>query len=106
MVIPKALREKVLEEIHADHQGIVRSKAIARSFVWWPGMDKDIEMFVKKCTQCAVYQNEPSKLSMHPWEYPKHPWQRLHMDYAGPFLSHSYLIVVDAYSKWPEIILT
>ena len=106
VVIPTSLRQRVLEEIHADHQGIVRSKAIARSFVWWPGMDQNIEMFVKNCTMCAVHQNEPPKASMHPWEYPKYPWQRIHIDYAGPFLGHSYLIVVDAYSKWPEVIPT
>ena len=41
---------------------------------------------------------------MHPWEYPKYAWQRLHIDYAGPFLNHSFLIIVDAYSKWPEVI--
>lgn len=106
VVIPHTLRHKVLEELHAEHQGIVKSKAIARSFVWWPGMENDIENFVKKCEQCAVHQNEPSRSSLHPWEYPKYPWQRLHIDYAGPFLGHSYLIVVDAYSKWPEVIPT
>lgn len=41
---------------------------------------------------------------MHPWERRRRPWQRLHIDYAGPFLGHSYLILVDAYSKWPEVI--
>lgn len=31
------------------------------------------------------------------WE--KHPWHRLHEDFAGPFLGNMYLLV-DAYSRW------
>lgn len=28
------------------------------------------------------------------------PWQRIHIDFAGPFL---IIIMVDAHSKWPEV---
>ena len=104
VVIPKALRKRILEEIHSDHQGIVRSKAIARTYVWWPGIDKEIESSVKECEACALQQNNPQAVKMHPWECPRYPWQRLHIDFAGPFLGHTYLIVIDAYSKWPEIV--
>ena len=41
---------------------------------------------------------------LHPWEYPSRPWQRLHIDFAGPFFGKMWLIVVDARSKWPEVI--
>ncbi|XP_064091616.1 uncharacterized protein K02A2.6-like [Macrobrachium nipponense] len=104
VVIPNALRNRVLSEIHADHQGIVRSKSIARTYVWWPGVDRDIENLVKKCMNCALQQNNPKPTRMHPWELPRYPWQRVHVDFAGPFLGYSYLILVDAYSKWPEVI--
>ena len=36
-------------------------------------------------------------------ELPTKPWQRLHIDFAGPFLNKMYFLVVDAHSKWPEI---
>ncbi|XP_064109047.1 uncharacterized protein K02A2.6-like [Macrobrachium nipponense] len=104
VVIPNALRNRVLSEIHADHQGIVRSKSIARTYVWWTGVDRDIENLVKKCMNCALQQNNPIPTRMHPWELPRYPWQRVHIDFAGPFLGYSYLILVDAYSKWPEVI--
>lgn len=104
VVIPNALRSRVLSEIHADHQGIVRSKSIARTYVWWPGVDRDIENLVKKCMNCALQQNNPKQTRMHPWELPRYPWQCVHIDFAGPFLGYSYLILVDAYSKWPEVI--
>ncbi|KAL5473474.1 hypothetical protein EMCRGX_G027963 [Ephydatia muelleri] len=41
---------------------------------------------------------------LHPWEYPRNPWQRLHVDFAGPFCARMWLIVVDARTKWPEVI--
>ena len=67
-------------------------------------MDKDIELYVKQCQECAIHQNNHEPARMHPWECPRFAWQRLHIDFAGPFLGHSYLIVIDSYSKWPEII--
>lgn len=104
VVVPSSLKETLLREIHSDHQGIVRSKAVARTFMWWPNMNKDIERYVKNCMSCAMHQNEPKQTRMHPWEYPQHAWQRLHIDYAGPFLNSNFLVIVDAYSKWPEVI--
>ena len=40
---------------------------------------------------------------LHPWVWPSRPWQRIHVDFAGPFLGKSFLVVVDAHSKWPEV---
>ena len=48
-------------------------------------------------------QAEPSTAPVHPWEWPSSSWQRIHIDFAGPFLSCMFLIVVDAHSRWLEI---
>ena len=40
------------------------------------------------------------------WEWPGKPWIRIHIDYVGPFNGKMYLIVIDSYSKWIEIIPT
>ena len=104
VTIPHGLRDEVLEELHADHQGMNRTKALARTFVWWPNVDKDIEKKIRKCGGCALQQNNPKATNTHPWVYPETPWQRIHVDFAGPFLGHMFLIVVDAHSKWPEVI--
>ena len=47
VVIPSAGRQKILELLHLGHPGITRMKGLARSFVWWPGMDSDLEEKVK-----------------------------------------------------------
>jgi len=104
VIIPDRLKGRVLAELHAEHQGIVRTKAIARTFVWWPGIDNDITTYVRNCEGCAFQQNNPAPCKTHPWETPSTPWQRVHIDFAGPFRGHTFLIVVDSFSKWPEVI--
>ena len=79
-------------------------KSLARSFVWWPGMDADIETKVKTCESCQMNASNPAKSPLIPWKWPEQPWSRLHIDHAGPFLGKTFLIVVDAHSKWLEIV--
>ena len=104
VVIPQKLREAVLKELHKDHPGIVRMKSITRSYIWWEGVDKDIESLVKSCQACQAVKNAPHMAPLHPWLWPSRPWQRLHLDFAGPFQGRTYLLVTDAHSKWPEIV--
>uniref|UniRef100_A0A1X7SQN2 Integrase catalytic domain-containing protein n=1 Tax=Amphimedon queenslandica TaxID=400682 RepID=A0A1X7SQN2_AMPQE len=47
---------------------------------------------------------EDPKTPLHPQEQPTRPWQRIHLDFAGPCKGQTWLIVVDAYSKWAEVI--
>ena len=75
-------------------------KSLARSYVWWPKIDSNIEDLVQSCSTCQQHRASPNKAPLHPWEYPRNPWSRIHIDHAGPFLGHYFLIIVDAYSKW------
>ncbi|KAJ8377010.1 hypothetical protein SKAU_G00075900 [Synaphobranchus kaupii] len=77
-------------------------KSLARSFVWWPGMDCALEEKVKACTQCQSNQKMPAPAPLHPWPWPGRPWSRLHLDFAGPFMGHMFLVLVDSHSKWLE----
>lgn len=103
VVVPPRLRSKVLASLHEGHLGVVKMKSLARSYVWWPGIDGQIEDLAKSCTGCQQTQRQPQPAPVHTWEWPSAPWQRIHIDYAGPFLDHMFLIVVDAHSKWPEV---
>ena len=78
-------------------------KSIARSYVWWPKIDKHIEELVKNCVDCQSNRDKPAVAPLHPWVWPSKPWQRVHIDFAGPFLGKN-LLLVDAHSKWPEIV--
>ncbi len=59
VVIPLPEHKQVVEEIHETHPGVSRMKNLARSYVWWPNMDKDLENKAKSCTQCQINQNMP-----------------------------------------------
>lgn len=106
IVIPTILRENVIKELHKGHPGIDRMKNLARAHVYWPNIDKQIENFVKTCKKCALQGKAPTKTTLQPWPVPANPWERIHIDYAGPFKHTHFLIIIDAHSKWPEIIET
>ncbi|XP_023204972.1 uncharacterized protein K02A2.6-like [Xiphophorus maculatus] len=103
VIIPSKMRMAVLNEIHSGHQGIVKSKALARKYVWWPNLDYDLEQVCKTCETCQLEQKMPQHVPLHPWEFPGESWKRLHIDFAGPFLESMFMIVVDSYSKWLEV---
>ena len=104
VVIPMSLRKAVLSELHETHPGMTKMKMLARSYVWWSGLDRDIEDKVSNCSVCQRLRNDPPTAQVHPWNFPNKPWSRLHIDYAGPVGGFMYLVVVDAYSKYPEIV--
>ena len=78
VVVPHKLRNQILHELHEGHIGIVKMKGLARSYVWWPGIDQDIESLAKKCQGCQKVQFEAPTVPLHPWEWPIKPWQRAH----------------------------
>ena len=104
VIVPKSLQSTVLQELHETHPGVSRMKAIARSYVWWPNLDKAIEQMVSSCELCQAMRAEPAKVPIHPWIFPARPWSRIHIDFAGPVSGRTYLVVVDAYSKFPEVV--
>ncbi|XP_053383800.1 uncharacterized protein K02A2.6-like [Mercenaria mercenaria] len=78
-------------------------KSVARNHVWWKNIDEDLDSLVKSCGGCARNKSSSTEAPIHPWEFPKKPWSRVHIDFAGPFQGHMYFVAVDAYSKWPVV---
>ncbi|KAL5510419.1 hypothetical protein EMCRGX_G005959 [Ephydatia muelleri] len=77
-------------------------EALARSYIWWPKLDEDIEKLSANCEKCGITANTPPVFSYHPWQQPHGPWDRIHVDF-GEWRGIYFLVVVDAYSKWPEV---
>ncbi|XP_055958447.1 uncharacterized protein K02A2.6-like [Patella vulgata] len=79
-------------------------KAVARQYFWWPKINEEIEKITKHCKMCQENAPMPASPDVASWNWPSSPWKRLHLDFAGPFLGYYFLIVVDSYSKWLEVI--
>ena len=103
VVIPEALQSTILDLLHIGHFGMERMKQLARTAVYWPGIDHAIEMTSRRCVSCGEHQNKPSKPAVHPWMLPEKPWSRIHLDHAINFMGSNWLVVTDAYSKYPCI---
>ena len=103
-MIPHKLRARILEELHRDHPGTTWMKAMERSYLWWLGLDKALEGCVQSCRSCQAVRNTPAAAPLHPWLWPTRPWQRIPVDFVGPFMNRMFLVVVDAHSRWPEVI--
>ncbi|XP_059222702.1 uncharacterized protein K02A2.6-like [Stomoxys calcitrans] len=57
----------VLNEPYRSHFELVKTKALARSYIWWPGLDKDIENSIKNCLQSQKLQSSAKKSSLISW---------------------------------------
>lgn len=100
--VPKTLRNQVLQELHDGHFGVIKMKALARAHVYWPKIDADIETLAASCPHCISTMKNPPKTAVHAWIPPSRPWERIHIDFAE-FKKAILFVVVDAYSKWPEV---
>ena len=75
VVIPNRWRERLLTELHREHPGICKMKGIARSYMWWPGMDACIEKLAKSCVDCQAVRNSPPVAPLQPWAWPSRVFQ-------------------------------
>lgn len=106
ILIPPVCRSEILEHLHSGHLGVNKMKSLSRLMCWWPGINSDINDFARSCGQCKLV-----KPDTHPqliaWPLSYKPWQRVHVDYCGPFVGGLFaLVIIDSYSKWPEVYFT
>ena len=85
-IVRMADKHKRRKKCDCTHDGDGHGKSSyysnhTRSSVWWPGMDREPKLKVKGCTICQEHQNLPAFATMYPWEWPDHPWARLHADH-------------------------
>ena len=104
IIIPTDMRPAMLKVLHEGHMGMEKTKARARVVLYWPNMGKDIQHMVAKCPACLRFrkENEKEPLKQHP--IPARPWQTVAADIMS-FKGRDYILVVDYYSKYPEVAL-
>lgn len=111
LVPPTTLREELLIMAHEGHFGMSKTKERLRLIYWWPGMDIQVEQVVKDCIPCCMSEKsqKPRVQPMVIRERPKKPWEEFAFDILGPVRANgeSYaFVLVDLYSRWPEVKIT
>ncbi|KRZ27238.1 Uncharacterized protein T4C_3993 [Trichinella pseudospiralis] len=84
----EAQKQVVMDMLHQAHSGIMRIKALARSYEWWPRIDNYVEQMVQRYKPCEESRNAPERAPVHIWT-------------IGKKLTNH--VVVDSYSKWLEV---
>ena len=104
IVIPKALQQECLRRAHEGHLGIVKTKALIRSKIWYPGMDDAIEYHVRGCIACQANGPTQKLAPFQMTQMPAEPWSDLAADFYGPIANGGYLmVVIDEYSRYPVV---
>jgi len=114
LVVPDSLKHEVLLGYHdsllAGHQGFDRTYHLIRLKYYWLRMYNEIKQYVTSCLECQL--NKTDKHSRHKAPLKPLPcdgiFKRIHVDLFGPLPEVNgfkyVLLVVDAFSKWPEAI--
>ncbi|XP_048006523.1 uncharacterized protein LOC125241881 [Leguminivora glycinivorella] len=97
-IVPVVETDGTIRELHVGHLGIVKMKAVARSYVWWPGIDADIEACCAGCHTCAAEAPAPPRAPVKPWEYPG----EVVSDNGPPFTSKE----VDTFMRYGRYVRT
>lgn len=84
VIVPKCLQANIFKELHKEHPGISKMKALARVHVWWPHLDAKIEEIAKNCQSCQARDHQLLHY-VHPWTWLSKPLQRVHIDWSLPW---------------------
>ena len=96
LIVPEPWQATTLQLLHSSHSGVVKMKALARSYIWWPCIDVQIERIAQHCGQCEENARQPTRAQLRPWLFPQEPWSRAHLDYAGPIENRKIFVAVDS----------
>ena len=102
-VIPRSLRQTIMECIHCGHTGIAGSLQRARMSVFWPGLTADIKNYVRTCETCnRLRQTAQQKETLLQHERPDRPWAKVAADLFS-IDKRNFLVTVTTWSNYFEL---
>ena len=103
IVLPEKLWKQTILLAHEGHQGIVRTKSRLREKVWWPDMDKQVEKLIRSCHPCQLVGPRPKPEPVRSTTLPDGPWTDIAADLVEISVGDHLLVIIDYYSRWPEV---
>lgn len=98
-VIPITIRNKVRKHFHKTRIGFIWNEQLTRSYVWWPGIDENIERIFQSCSTCITNVRKPQKPTIERWDDTWQPLQ-VHVVYENLFISKSWSSLIVAFTKF------
>ena len=110
LVMPRSLRAEVIALAHEGHQREDRAIRYLRERVWFPKLAEQVREYVKTCDPgCTSALSAVTPAPIANRETPKKPWNICAADYKEPIGGARgcyFHVLVDTYSKWPEVAVT
>lgn len=101
LIVPEAGRKKILEDLHLAHQGLRKTRLLAKSLYFWPGINNDINQMIQACSKCQEMRSsqpyEPIQSSTA-----SRPFESVSVD-LFELKNRHYLVMVDKYSSWLRV---
>ncbi|NJL71582.1 MAG: DDE-type integrase/transposase/recombinase [Candidatus Competibacteraceae bacterium] len=101
IIVPKQARPRILSELHKSHQGLVKTRAQAKLYYFWPGLNKDIEKIIQSCQACQAYQPSQQIEPLISTEA-EYAMQQVGLDLFELDSIH-YFLMVDRFSGYPFV---
>ena len=112
--IPEVLRERIMEWYHIQlvHPGSTRMISTIQASMYWHGMKKDVEQYVKTCDVCQRCKKQKKKYGhLPPKKAETIPWKRVNVDLIGPYTIKTKrktyqlqcMTMIDPVTNWFEI---
>lgn len=106
--VPRSMIKKVIRSFHGNgiHFGMTKTMQLMSYTLFWPGMRKDIEDFIRCCEVCTLAKTtKPQSAPVQSLPCVKKPFERIALDYCGPFpLSKNgnkyILVIIDHFSRF------
>ena len=99
IIRPLFLRKEMMSVIHQGHFAIEKCKQRARSSVYWPGVNSEIDNLI---SNCSTYRKKQRRQTMIPHDIPEQPRIKVATD-LFTLNNRDYVIAIDYHSKLVEV---
>ena len=82
----------MLSRLHEGHQGILKTKLRAKSLLFWPNINSEIENLILACPLCEQYRSANIKEPLQQHEIPARPFMKVACD-IGELGNGNFLIL-------------
>ena len=112
--IPSTLKQRVIYWFHTYlvHPGSTRMLKTMQATMYWHGMRKDVDNYIKTCHICQTTKKQRKKYGhLPPKKAEVTPWKRVNVDLIGPYTiktkrkeySLRAMTMIDPATSWFEI---